>query len=179
MLVSGICGSLRNESWNKILLKIFLDKISQNSDFKTDIIDVSKFPLYNADIEAKGLPESVLSAKDQIANSNLIIFASPSYNSSISGVMKNIVDWISRPPKVIEGKNTLVIGATPGMSGTLLGYTHLNHILLSLGMNVFNQPRLLVAKIDKQMEPNGKIISEELNKLLDNSVNQLIKKLIN
>ena len=70
MLISGICGSLRNESWNKILLKIFLDKISQNSDFKTDIIDVSKFPLYNADIEAKGLPESVLSAKDQVANSN-------------------------------------------------------------------------------------------------------------
>ena len=93
--------------------------------------------------------------------------------------MKNIVDWISRPPKVIEDKYTLVIGATPGLSGTLLGYTHLNHILLSLGMNVLNQPRLLVAKIDKQLEPKGKIISEELSKLFDNSVNQLIKKLNN
>ena len=179
MIISGICGSLRNESWNKLLLEIFLEKISQNSAFKTDIIDVSKFPLYNADIEAKGLPESVLSAKEKVANSDLIIFASPSYNSSISGVMKNIVDWISRPPKVIENKYTLVIGATPGLSGTLLGYTHLNHILLSLGMNVLNQPRLLVAKIDKQLEPNGKIISEELSKLFDNSVNQLIKKLNN
>tara|TARA_B100000470_G_scaffold211472_1_gene190386 strand:+ start:238 stop:777 length:540 start_codon:yes stop_codon:yes gene_type:complete len=179
MIISGICGSLRNESWNKLLLEIFLEKISQNSAFKTDIIDVSKFPLYNADIEAKGLPESVLSAKEKVANSDLIIFASPSYNSSISGVMKNIVDWISRPPKVIENKYTLVIGATPGLSGTLLGYTHLNHILLSLGMNVLNQPRLLVATIDKQLEPNGKIISEELSKLFDNSVNQLIKKLNN
>ena len=93
--------------------------------------------------------------------------------------MKNIVDWISRPPTVIDDKYALVIGATPGLSGTLLGYTHLNHILLSLGMNVLNQPRLLVAKIDKQLEPNGKIISEELSKLFDNSVNQLIKKLNN
>ena len=179
MIISGICGSLRNESWNKLLLEIFLEKISENSNFKTDIIDVSKFPLYNADIEANGLPESVLSAKEKITNSDLIIFASPSYNSSISGVMKNIVDWISRPPKVIEDKYTLVIGATPGLSGTLLGYTHLNHILLSLGMNVLNQPRLLVSKADKQLEPNGKIISEELSKLLNNSVNQLIKKLNN
>jgi chromate reductase len=179
MIISGICGSLRNESWNKLLLEIFLEKISQNSAFKTDIIDVSKFPLYNADIAAKGLPKSVLSAKEKVASSDLIIFASPSYNSSISGVMKNIVDWISRPPKVIENKYTLVIGATPGLSGTLLGYTHLNHILLSLGMNVLNQPRLLVATIDKQLEPNGKIISEELSKLFDNSVNQLIKKLNN
>ena len=177
MLISGICGSLRNESWNKLLLKIFLEKISENSNFETDIIKVSEFPLYNADIEAKGLPESVLSAKEKVVNSDLIIFASPSYNSSISGVMKNIVDWISRPPNVIEDKYTLVIGATPGLSGTLLGYTHLNHILLSLGMNVLNQPRLLVSKVDKQLEPNGKIISEEFSQLFDNSVNHLIKKI--
>jgi len=179
MLISGICGSLRKESWNKLLLKIFMEKISKNSNIETDVIDVSEFPLYNADIEAKGLPESVLLAKEKVKNSDLIIFASPSYNSSISGVMKNIVDWISRPPKVIEDKNTLVIGATPGLSGTLLGYTHLNHILLSLGMNVLNQPRLLVSKVDKQMEPNGKIISEEFAKLFDNSINQLIKKINN
>ncbi len=179
MLISGICGSLRNESWNKLLLKIFLKKISDNSNFETDVIDVSKFPLYNADIEAKSLPESVLSAKEKVKNSDLIIFASPAYNSSISGVMKNIVDWISRPPKVIDDKYILVIGATPGLSGTLLGYTHLNHILLSLGMNVLNQPRLLVSKVDKQIAPNGKILTEELNQLFDNSVNQLIKKLNN
>ena len=174
MLISGICGSLRTQSWNKLLLACFLQKISVNSDHKTEIIDISQIPLFNADIETKRFPESVILAKNKISNSDLLIFSSPAYNASISGVMKNTIDWISRPPKVLEGKYGLVIGATPGMSGTLLGYSHLNHILLNLGMNVLNEPRLLVSRINKQMKSSGNVISNELEELINTSTNQLL-----
>ena len=169
MKISGICGSLRKESWNKLLLQILLKKLSQNNNISTQEIDISDFPLYNADIESIAIPESVVAAKEKIIESDLLIFSSPAYNGSYSGVMKNIVDWLSRPPKVLDDKNALVIGCTPGMSGTLLGFTHLNHVLFNLNLNVFNQPRILVSGVHNKIQSDGKIINETLEKLINNS----------
>ena len=101
MKISGICGSLRKNSWNNILLKIVLNKIAKNKKINTEIINVSNFPLYNADIESIKTPEDVIQAKSKIQKSDLIIFSSPAYNGSYSGVMKNIVDWLSRSPQVL------------------------------------------------------------------------------
>ena len=177
MKISGICGSLRKESWNKLLLQILLEKLSKYKDISTQELEVSDFPLYNADIESIGLPETVILAKEKIIESDLLIFSSPAYNGSYSGVMKNIVDWLSRPPIVLDNKNALVIGCTPGMSGTLLGFTHLNHVLFNLNLNVFNQPRILVSGVNNKIQSDGKIINETLEKLINDSAKSIIEKL--
>ena len=68
MIIFGICGSLRKESWNKLLLQILLNKLSQNNNISTQEIDISDFPLYNADIESIAIPESVVAAKEKISS---------------------------------------------------------------------------------------------------------------
>tara|TARA_B100001142_G_scaffold143831_1_gene144921 strand:- start:9 stop:548 length:540 start_codon:yes stop_codon:yes gene_type:complete len=177
MKISGICGSLRKNSWNNILLKIVLNKIAKNKKINTEIINVSNFPLYNADIESVKTPEDVIQAKSKIKKSDLIIFSSPAYNGSYSGVMKNIVDWLSRSPQVLPGKNALVIGCTPGMSGTLLGYTHLNQLLFGLGVNVLSQPRILVSSINKKLDTDGNLIDEDLELLIEKSIETILNKI--
>ena len=177
MKISGICGSLRKNSWNNILLKIVLNKIAKNEKINTEIINVSKFPWYNADIESVKTPEDVIQAKAKIEKADLIIVSSPAYNGSYSGVMKNIVDWLSRSPQVLSDKNALVIGCTPGMSGTLLGYTHLNQLLFGLGVNVLSQPRILVSSINKKLDTDGNLIDEDLELLIEKSIETILDKI--
>ena len=179
MKISGICGSLRKNSWNNILLKIVLNKMAKKENVNTEIIDVSKFPLYNADIESIKTPKDIIEAKEKIKKSDLIIFSSPAYNGSYSGVMKNIIDWLSRSPVVLPNKNALVIGCTPGLSGTLLGYTHLNQLLFTLGVNVFSQPRILVSSINKKLETDGNLKDKDLESLIDKSIETIFDKITN
>ena len=91
--------------------------------------------------------------------------------------MKNIVDWLSRSPQVLPDKNALVIGCTPGMSGTLLGYTHLNQLLFGLGVNVLSQPRILVSSINKKLDTDGNLIDEDLELLIEKSIDTILDKI--
>ena len=177
MKISGICGSLRKNSWNHILLKIVLNKLSKNKNIDTEIINISKFPLFNADIESVATPTDIVDAKEKVKNSDLIIFSSPAYNGSYSGVIKNVVDWLSRTPQVLSDKKALVIGCTPGMSGTLLGYTHLNQLLFGLGMNVLSQPKILVSSVNKKINEDGDLLNDKLEILIDKGVETILNKI--
>ena len=129
------------------------------------------------DIEAVATPPDILDSKEKVKNSDLVIFSSPAYNSSYSGVMKNVVDWLSRAPQVLSGKNALVIGCTPGMSGTLLGYTNLNQLLFGLGMNVLSQPKILVSSVNKKINSDGDLLNDKLEILIDKGVETILNKI--
>ena len=133
--------------------------------------------MFNADIESVATPPDILDAKEKVKNSDLVIFSSPAYNSSYSGVMKNVVDWLSRAPQVLSGKNALVIGCTPGMSGTLLGYTNLNQLLFGLGMNVLSQPKILVSSVNKKINSDGDLLNDKLEILIDKGVETILNKI--
>ena len=177
MKISGICGSLRDNSWNRTLLSIILESLNEKMKWNAKIENINDIPLYNQDVEDIGMPSSVKTLRNNVQESDLIIFSTPTYNSSYSGVIKNIIDWLSRPPNCLNKKYGLVICATPGISGGLLSYTNLNQIIFHLGMKIMNQPKILVPNIENKISSNGEIIDTKLKKTLSDSINVLTKNL--
>ncbi|NND56055.1 MAG: NAD(P)H-dependent oxidoreductase, partial [Xanthomonadales bacterium] len=119
--ILGISGSLRKESYNSALLCAAEQLFPQVIEIGT----IRDIPLYNADVESQAIPESVLELKSQLASAGGLLLVSPEYNSSVPGVLKNAIDWLSRPSldirNVFSGKPVAVIGASPGGFGTVLG----------------------------------------------------------
>src|SRR5437016_7781513 len=115
----GISGSLRKGSYNTMLLKPALSLVPE--DVTTETGDISDFPLYNYDVEISAYPPQVTRLKDQIRKADALVIATPEYNYSIPGVLKNAIDWVSRPPKESPffEKPFCILGASPGMLGAV------------------------------------------------------------
>jgi chromate reductase len=92
-----------------------------------EVFDLAQIPLYNADVEASGDPEPVAAFKQAIRQADAVLMVTPEYNHGVPGVMKNAVDWVSRPPKsaVLNAKPVAIIGASPGITGTARGQSQL------------------------------------------------------
>ncbi|MBL7481198.1 NADPH-dependent FMN reductase [Legionella bononiensis] len=170
LTIKVIIGSLRKESLNKKLI-LALDKLNHpNLEFK--ILDIHQIPLYNQDIELNP-PESVTNLKNEIANADGIIIATPEYNRSIPGVLKNIIDWGSRP----YGKNSwankavAIIGTSPGNVGTAVAQSHLRSILVGIDMIVMGQPEVYITFKEDLIDEHYNITNEGtknyLQKFLD------------
>ncbi len=127
----GIPGSLRRASFNRGLLtaaqRVCPDGVTLEIH---DLIDV---PLYNGDVEAEGTPEAVVALKNAIADADGLLIASPEYNGSMSGVIKNAFDWVSRKPSPLGGKPCAVISASPGGAGGTRAQPPLKMMLHVLG----------------------------------------------
>ncbi|MCV0402701.1 MAG: NAD(P)H-dependent oxidoreductase [Chloroflexi bacterium] len=129
--VLGICGSLRVDSHNRRLLEAATDALP-HADWA--IARLRGIPAYDADIEARGLPPAVVQLKDQIGDADAIVIATPEYNHSIPGVLKNAIDWASRPAmrSPFVGKPVLMMGASPGRGGAQRALAHLRQVLESM-----------------------------------------------
>lgn len=120
--IVGISGSLRAGSYNSALLRAAAELAPAGTT--VEIGDISGIPLYNGDVEDEsGLPPAVVELKNRLADADGIFIVTPEYNGSIPGVLKNAIDWLSRPgediPRVFGGKPVAIMGATPGGLGTL------------------------------------------------------------
>jgi chromate reductase, NAD(P)H dehydrogenase (quinone) len=126
--VLGICGSLRADSYNRRLLEAATDALP---DADWQVARLRGIPAYDADIEARGLPPAVQQLKDQIDAADAIVIATPEYNHSIPGVLKNAIDWASRPANrsPFLGKPVLMMGASPGRGGAMRALDHLRQVL--------------------------------------------------
>ena len=158
VLLLGISGSLRAASLNTALLRAMKESSPAHVNF--DISTLSNIPLYNADVEeAQGLPESVVVLRKHISKAHALVFASPEYNSGMSGVLKNALDWVSRTsaahPGVLAGKPVALVGATPGGFGTLSAQAHALPVLRALGMIHWSQGRLMISKAHLVFGANG------------------------
>ncbi len=115
--VLGICGSLRRGSYNMATLRTAI--AVKPANVSVTVADISAIPLYDEDVRAQGFPAAVETLRRQIAAADALLFACPEYNYSMSGVLKNAIDWASRPPdQPFAGKPCAIIGAAAGMAGS-------------------------------------------------------------
>jgi chromate reductase, NAD(P)H dehydrogenase (quinone) len=123
--ILGFAGSLRQGSYNRALLRAASELAPE--DMLIEIFDLLQIPLYSADVEARGDPEPVAAFKQAIRQADAVLMVTPEYNHGVPGVMKNAVDWASRPARsaVLNAKPVAIIGASPGVTGTARGQSQL------------------------------------------------------
>lgn len=160
--IVAISGSLRTASFNSALIRataeMFPDEVRAAS--------IAGIPLYNADIEAsEGIPAVVADLKERIMAADGFLIATPEYNNSIPGVLKNAIDWLSRPaddiPRVFHGKPVALIGATPGGFGTTLAQTAWLPVLRTLRTRPWFDGRLMVSRAPGLMDEAGDLADEK------------------
>ena len=167
--IIGLSGSLRRESFNTRLLQAAAGLCPEGAAL--DVRTVEGIPLYNADLEAAdGIPDPVTVLKDAIAEADGLLIATPEYNNSMSGVLKNAMDWLSRPPgdiaRVFRDRPLSIIGATPGGFGTVLAQNAWLPVVRTLGTRFWTGGRLLVPGAAKLFDDNGTLVDEAMEKRL-------------
>lgn len=169
MRIVGIAGSARKASFNAALLRAAVGHAP--SDAQIEVASIAEVPLYNGDVEAeRGVPEVVARLKDSIASADGVLLVTPEYNSSIPGVFKNAIDWLSRPPKdigrVFGDKPVALMGATPGQGGTRSSQTAWLPVLRTLGTRLWTGKQLYVAGAGQVFDAEGRLVDPKVTKLL-------------
>lgn len=166
--VVGISGSLRQASLNAHLLRAAA-RLSP-PDLQIEIGTIRNIPLYDADVEAEGMPPAVEALKEAIAGADGLLLVTPEYNNSIPGVFKNAIDWLTRPasdiPRVFGGKAVGLIGASPGGFGTILSQNAWLPVLRTLGTAPHFGGRLMVSRAHKVFDDEGAILDPGVETLL-------------
>lgn len=158
--ILAIVGSLRKDSYNRQLALAAQEMIGDAADF--ELLSYADVPMMNQDIEFPA-PESVERVREAVKSADGIWFFTPEYNHFFPGVLKNLLDWLSRPisknePQVLLGKPGAISGVTPGMSGTGIAQDHLITLLSLLNMDVMNSPRLTIPNAASQLNEDGKLV---------------------
>jgi chromate reductase len=157
--VLGISGSLRKSSHNTALLNAA--KELAPADLAIEIFDLSPLPLYNEDVRAAGFPPVVQLLRDKIKAADALLFATPEYNYSMSGVLKNAIDWASRPPdQPFNEKAVAIMGASPSALGTGRAQYHLRQCCIYLNMHLLNKPEVMIAAAGAKFNEQGKLTDE-------------------
>lgn len=157
--VLAICGSLRAASYNRAALRTAIELKPPGMTIET--ADIGSFPLYNEDVRAQGFPAPVETFRRQIAVADALLFVSPEYNYSISGVLKNAIDWASRPPdQPFAGKPVAMMGAGAGMAGTARAQYDLRKCCVFLDMHPINKPEVLIGQAQTKFDAEGRFTDE-------------------
>ena len=157
--VLAICGSLRAGSYNRAALRTAIELKPPGMTIET--ADIGSFPLYNEDVRAQGFPPPVEKLRQQIKEADALLFATPEYNYSISGVLKNAIDWASRPPdQPFAGKPVAMMGAGAGMAGTARAQYDLRKCCVFLDMHPINKPEVLIGQAQTKFDADGRFTDE-------------------
>jgi NAD(P)H-dependent FMN reductase len=167
--IVGIQGSLRRASFNAALLRAAAELAP--ASMAVEVASIAGIPLYDGDLESdRGVPEAVAELKDRIAGADGLLLVTPEYNSSMPGVLKNAIDWLSRPPRdiarVFGDKPVAIMGATPGGGGTRLAQAAWLPVLRTLGMRAWSGRQLHVAGAARVFDAEGRLVDEPVRKLL-------------
>jgi chromate reductase len=170
LVVREIPGSLRRGSYNRALLEAARQIAPASIDLQ--IFDLRGVLLYDGDVEAIGDPEAVRELKRHIAQADVLLIATPEYNGAMPGVLKNALDWASRPPeRVLRGKPVALMGATPGRSGTVRAQHSARRVFEAVGAHVLPEPTVAVTRAAERFDADGNWIDEqarqEIRALLD------------
>ncbi len=156
--VLGFSGSLRKGSYNSALLRATLDMLP--GAMTLEVFDLSPIPLFNQDLENPP-PEAVSLFKSRMAAADAILIATPEYNYSIPGVLKNAIDWASRPPdQSLSGKPGALMGASTGLFGTVRAQQHLRQVLQHTNTLLLNKPEVYISQAQNKFDANGRLVDE-------------------
>ena len=160
-----VVGSLRKASTNRKLARA-IARLGQGR-FTAEFAEIGDLPLFNEDLEAS-VPASVTRLKQQIEGADAVLFVTPEYNRATPGVLKNAIDWASRPygKSAFKGKPAAVIGTSPGSIGTAVAQHNLRGTLAYLDMVIMSQPEAYIQFTDGLIDDDGKISKPETEKFL-------------
>jgi chromate reductase, NAD(P)H dehydrogenase (quinone) len=175
--ILSFAGSLRAGSYNRLLLRAAAEEAPE--EMTIEIFDLAPIPLYNEDLEVGDGPEPVARLKEAIARADGVLITTPEYQHGISGVLKNTLDWASRPwasrpagRSVLRGKPVATMGASPSPVGTARAQMQLREILAYLQADAVAVPEVLVAHADSKFDDEGRFTDETgrrfMRQLLEN-----------
>jgi len=160
LMVIGIAGSLRRASYNRGLIRAAVDVAPEA--IRVVPHEIGDLPLYNADLEALGDPEPVRRLKEAIAAADALLTATPEYNHCVPGVLKNAIDWASRPARqsALTSKPIAIMGASTGGGGTARAQAHLRDGLAYTGGLVMPLPEVLVPLAESRFDDEGSLTDD-------------------
>lgn len=174
LVILGIAGSIRAGSFNRLLLKAAQELAPEGT--RIDTFDIAGLPAFNQDEEANP-PAQVGELKQKARNADAILFVTPEYNYSIPGVLKNAIDWASRPygDSAWSGKPVAIMGATMGTLGTARAQYHLRQIFVFLNMHAVNQPEVMLSSAHLHFDEQGNLTDDAARKLVSKQLEELVK----
>lgn len=177
MHIIALSGALRRASYNTALLRaaIAMAPAGVTMELRT----LHGIPVYDGDVEAQGLPEAVTTLREAIRAADALLIGTPEYNNSIPGVLKNGLDWLSRPSgegaKLFGGKPTALMGATPGGFGTVQSQDALLSVLRTLGNDFWMGGRLMVSRAGTVFDADGQLVDDKVRAQLQGFVQGFVE----
>ena len=164
--VIGMAGSLRRGSYNRALLRAATELAPPALHIVT--FELDDIPLYNGDIEAAGVPASVVQLRDAVRQADGLLIATPEYNHGVPGVLKNTIDWLSRPPRhsALNGKVAALMGATPGTLGTARAQSQLRQAFVFTNTYALLQPEVLVSHAHEKFDADNRLVDQTTREAL-------------
>ncbi|RZL31189.1 MAG: NAD(P)H-dependent oxidoreductase [Rubrivivax sp.] len=164
MKIIALSGALRRGSYNTALLRAAIELAPEGVD--VELRTLHGIPLYDGDVEAEGIPGAVTTLREAIRAADALLIGTPEYNNSIPGVLKNGLDWLSRPSgegaKLFGGKPTGLMGATPGGFGTVQSQDALLSVLRTFGSDFWMAGRLMVSRAGSVFDADGRLVDDKL-----------------
>ncbi len=163
--ILGFAGSLRKGSYNRALLRAAVELSPE--DARIEVFDLEGIPPFNQDVEAS-MPQKVREFKGKIRSADAILIVTPEYNYSIPGVLKNAIDWASRPypDNSFEGKPAAIMSASSGMLGGARAQYHLRQVFVFLNMYPLNRPEVIVTFAGQKFDEQGRLTDEKAKELI-------------
>ena len=176
--ILGIVGSLRKGSYNRYALQAAQALVPDGSVL--ELMELHDIPVFNQDNELAP-PAAVIEFKRRILAADAILFATPEFNYSLAGVLKNAIDWASRPygESAWLGKPAAVMGASVGSLGTARAQYHLRQILVTLNMPVVNQPEVMIGNAEQRFDQDGKLTDEPTRQFIHKLLAALVHLVMN
>jgi len=173
--ILGISGSLREGSYNTALLRAAAELLPPGVEIEE--FDLSPIPLYNGDVEATGDPAPVTALRAAVREADALLLATPEYNRGTSGVLKNAIDWLSRPAlaSVLRWKPVAVIGASSGRGGTRRAQQQVREALIFPGAVVLEEPEVAVPLAWERFDPAGELTDERMREALAELIEALVE----
>jgi chromate reductase len=174
LVILGISGSLRRDSFNRATLRAAQELAPEGSKIET--FELDGLPGFNQDDEGQP-PAKVVELKQRIRSADAILFVTPEYNYSVPGVLKNAIDWASRPygDSAWNGKPVAIMGASVGGFGTARAQHHLRQMFVFLNMHPVNQPEVMIGSAAKRFDQQGKLTDENSRKLIQQLLQELVR----
>jgi chromate reductase, NAD(P)H dehydrogenase (quinone) len=163
--VLGLAGSLRQGSYNRAALRAAVELAPAGMTIET--FDLAPIQPYNEDVKEKGFPPPERDLREKIRSADALLIVTPEYNRSIPGVLKNAIDWASRPPdQPFNGKPAAIFGVSPGMIGTAVAQFHLRQCLGVLNALVMNTPSVMIGQAAGKFDEEGRLTDEPTREII-------------